>query len=283
MNFKFKISDFRFLILAALAVVCFTGCEPKEPERPILDSYPRKHLIEEFTGQDCGYCPYGMDCIHAFMADDPNFVLILHHYGYKKDHFSVAGSKTITNALGVDGAPSVAIDRAKVNYGSGKGVVFYPGDLETTKKSQFDTTTYASIFITNEYKASSRKLTIRVSGEISEPWAEDLHLTVLIKESGMIDYQADYYETKNGWKEFCHTNAVRAFLTAPKGDEMDVRERRYKEKYTIELDESWVPENCMVVAFITEGFQPVVQVEQTPVIAGTAGGADIEHGGITKK
>lgn len=121
------------------------------------------------------------------------------------------------------------------------------------------------------------------SGLISEPWAEDLHLTVLVKESGMIDYQQDYYETKNGWKEFCHTNAVRAFLTDPKGDEMDVRERRYKEKYTIELDESWVPENCMVVAFITEGFQPVVQVEQAPVIAGTSGGADIEHGGITKR
>ena len=50
-----------FTILAILIAMCFAGCEPNEPDRPILDSYPRKHLIEEFTGQDCGYCPYGMD------------------------------------------------------------------------------------------------------------------------------------------------------------------------------------------------------------------------------
>lgn len=277
------IYNLQFTIIAVLTAICFTACQqPNEPERPILDSYPKKHLIEEFTGQGCGYCPYGMDCIHDFMGNDSNFVLILHHYGYQKDHFSVTGSLTITNALKVDGAPSVSIDRTKTNYGEGKGVVFHPGYLGSTKKSQFDTTTYASIFIKTDYQPGSRNLTIDVSGEISEPWAEDLHLTVLIKESGMIDYQADYYNTQNGWKEFRHTNAVRAFLTAAKGDALNVHERRYKEKYTIELNEKWIPENCMVVAFITEGFQPVVQAEQCPVIAGTTGGADIQHGGITE-
>ena len=69
---------FPFLALS-LVFVALTSCKPKD--EPIPDSFPKTHLIEEFTGQSCGYCPYGMDCIHDFMADDTNFILVLHHYG----------------------------------------------------------------------------------------------------------------------------------------------------------------------------------------------------------
>ena len=58
---------FPFLALS-FAFVTLTSCEPKDEPKPevIPDSFPKKHLIEEFTGQGCGYCPYGMDCIHDF-------------------------------------------------------------------------------------------------------------------------------------------------------------------------------------------------------------------------
>ena len=46
-----------FLALIGLSALLLTACEPNTPQEPILDSYPKKHLIEEFTGQDCGYCP----------------------------------------------------------------------------------------------------------------------------------------------------------------------------------------------------------------------------------
>ena len=45
-----------FLALIGLSALLLTACEPNTPQEPILDSYPKKHLIEEFTGQDCGYC-----------------------------------------------------------------------------------------------------------------------------------------------------------------------------------------------------------------------------------
>ena len=57
--------------------------------------------------------------------------------------------------------------------------------------------------------------------------------------------------------------------------------QRYSENYVIDLKDAWVPENCMVVAFLSEEFQPVVQAAQKPVVDGTKGGADILHGGIT--
>ncbi|MBQ1874419.1 MAG: hypothetical protein II144_01850, partial [Paludibacteraceae bacterium] len=108
---------YRLFAILALGswLLVLPSCEPKpEPEPEVIpESFPRKHLIEEFTGQSCGYCPYGMDCVHDFMANDTNYILVLHHYGFAADHFSVAGSKTITSALKVSGAPNITIDRAK--------------------------------------------------------------------------------------------------------------------------------------------------------------------------
>lgn len=268
------------LAFIGIAVLAFTSCG-NEPSNPIPDSFPKKHLIEEFTGQDCGYCPYGMDCIHDFVGNDSNWIIVLHHYGYKADNFSVVGSRTITNTLKVSGAPSMTIDRAKTKYGTQSAVVFHPGYLENTAKSQFETTTYASIEIANNYDAASRTLQVKVSGDLAKKDIPNLYLTVLVKESGMIDYQSDYYNTYEGWKEFRHTNAVRAYLTEPKGDEIFVSKNHYSATYTLDLNEKWVPENCMVVAFLSEDFQPVVQAEQKPVVAGSKGGADIQHGGVT--
>ena len=286
---RFQISDFRFQIFAVLTALCFSACEPNKPEEPqseptkevIPSAFPKKHLIEEFTGQDCGYCPNGMDCIHEFVGNDTNWILVLHHYGYQADHFSVAGSKTITSALSVSGAPSMAINRANTKYGSKNTTVFHPGYLENVSKKQFEDSTYASLNIANSYDASSRELKVKVSGLVGRDDIGSLQLTVLVKESGMVDYQKDYYKTYEGWKEFRHTNAVRAFMTAAKGDAIEVNNQHYSAEYTVTLNNKWVAENCMVVAFLGESFQPVIQAEQKPVVAGTQGGADILHGGIT--
>jgi len=275
-------------LLSLLTAFCFTACEPNTPQEPvdptpdtIPSSFPKKQLIEEFTGQDCGYCPGGMDAIHEFIGNDTNWIVVLHHYGFASDNFSVAGSKTITSALGVNGAPTMTINRAKTNYGGGNSITFHPGNLENTSKSQFETSTYASVEISNTYDPATRELKVHVSGIVAKDEVPDLQLTVLVKESGMIDYQADNYRTFEGWQEFCHTNAVRAFLTAPKGELFGILNHRYSEEYTITLDSKWVPENCMVVAFLSDAFKPVVQAEQRPVVPGTKGGADIQHQGIT--
>jgi len=270
-----------FLALLSLAALTFTACNTNNPDGPIPDSFPKKHLIEEFTGQDCGYCPDGMNCISDFTANDTNFIVVLHHYGYKQDHFTVSGSKTITNTLGVNGAPSMTIDRAKTKTEDGSQTVFHPGYLPTTDKAQFATTTYASIEIKNSYNPDSRVLTARISGAVCTNDHPELYLTIMVKESGMLDVQADYYGSFEGWKEFRHTNAVRAFLTDAKGDVVTIKKQRYETEYSVVLDDNWVPENCMVVAILSENFKPVIQAEERPVVAGSKGGSDITHGGVT--
>lgn len=257
--------------------------DPTPEEDPIVfRNFPQKHLLEEFTGQDCGYCPYGMDCVHEFIQNDTNWIVVLHHYGYQADHFSVAGSKTITNKLGVSGAPSIAIDRARTKSDGGNVICFHPGYLPSVSTTQFADSTYASIVLNNSYDAASRTLKVHVSGRVFKEDAPALKLTLLVKESGMVDYQADYYYTYEGWQEFRHCNAVRAYLTAPTGDAVSVDSLyRYTAEYEVAINNQWAAENCAVVAVLAEDFNPVVQAEQKPVVADTKGGADIQHGGIT--
>ena len=280
--------------VCGLLMCGMTACEPKEEPKPtnptdstsvdtafVEMSFHKKHLLEEFTGQDCGYCPYGMDCVHDFIKNDSNWIVVLHHYGYAADHFTVSGSKTITTKLSVNGAPTIAIDRNKTKSSASNTICFHPGYLSTVNAAQFDTATYASIVLKNQYNASTRELSVHVSGQIGKKDAPKLKLTLLIKESGMIDYQADYYATYEGWTEFRHANAVRAFLSAALGDTISVNKQTYAADYTLTLNEKWVPENCAVVAVLAEDFKPVVQAEWQPVVAGSMGGEDILHGGIT--
>ena len=180
---------------------------------PRPTSFVRKHLIEEFTGQGCGWCPGGMDNVHEFMGVDPNWILVMHHT--YTDNLTVSNSNVIAQKLGVGGAPYVTLDRARTNYGEGSAIVFHPGYLPYTDKAQFDTTTYASIELENRYDSLTRELKVKVSGLVLDTTKKNLKLTVIVKESGVIAMQYDF--VNGNWPKFCHTNLVRVFLTSANG------------------------------------------------------------------
>lgn len=277
--------SFLFALIGA-ATLAFTACE-KELKLYNGD-FPKKNLIEEFTGQDCQYCPFGMDCVHDFTKEDPDWIIVMHHAGFYPDNLTIDGSSKIASKYKVNGAPMISINREKTSYINDYNkevsqLIFHPLYLETLTQS-FEKKTYASVNIANTYDASSRKLHVKVTGQIGKADFPTLNLTVLVKESGIIDYQADKYHSFKGWKEFRHTNAIRAFLTETFGDPISIvdKNRSYTAEYDIELSDKWNAENCMVVAFLTaEEDKPVVQAEQSPVISGSKGGADIQYGGIT--
>ena len=286
-----------YCFLYGLLVCVLVACEPIAPEivpqepqdttvfpiDTIVEtplSFPRKHLLEEFSGQECIYCPNGMDCVHQLIDNDTNWIVLLHHYGYKEDHFSVPGSKDITQRLGVSSAPNITIDRAVTQLGDTAETCFPPTEWTSIRKTDLVDTTFVSVVLENTFDAASRMLSVTVTGQVLTDEYPTLALTVVLKESGMVDFQADE-RTFEGWQEFRHANAVRAYLSAPLGDVLSIKEHTYSVQYGLQLDEEWIAENCAVVAFVSADFQPVLQAEQQPVVAGTTGGADILHGGIT--
>ena len=249
----------------------------------IQSSFSRKYLIEHFTGDQCGYCPAGMYSIVEYTQQTSTpCIWVSHHYGFNTDEYTISESAKIASACGAQGAPQMAINRTKV---MGASIAFHPGYLPEdgmaeTIANKCDTVAEASVVINHTYNAVSRELNVTVNGLVANPATTEYLLTVLIKENGLIGKQADYYwswkQDRGGWKEFMHPCVVRDVIsTSQLGDTVKVTNHRYSQSYTYTIADKWVPENCCVVAYITPlNKKPVINAEETPLIAGTTGGAE---------
>ena len=298
-----------FLSVIALIGSFFVGCQPKDPvddpkqpvdttEQPVdttdttkqpvdtttlPESFARKQLIEHFTGEDCGYCPMGMDYIDkAIKGKESQYVWLSNHSGYADDEFTITESKRIASKFNVDGAPSIMLNRVKWTYTGDNGpessVVLHPYYLsELTRK--VSATTTASVIINNTFDAAAKELKINISGQSINN--EELQLVVAVKESGLHGPQADYYNTWEGWQDFVHTNVVRAYVSSYLGDTVHLSNHAYKNEYTLTWNEAWNADNSSVVAFIINKSGEVLNAEEAPVVSGTTGGSDFHHEGVT--
>lgn len=260
-------------IFTVLVLVCATLVATAQD---IPTSFPRKFLIEHFTGDQCGYCPDGMYAIrdHIDNATIP-YIWVSHHYGYNTDEYSIAESQYIGKNVGVQGAPNMDLNRTKL---MGSTIAFHPGylpDLTSTIAAKFDSTAEASVVINHNYDPATRQLDITVSGQVANADVTEYLVSVLVKENGLIGKQADYtYAWKSGaWTRFMHPRVVRDFVTTHFGDTVKVENQTYSRSWTFTMDNSWVAENCCVVAYITSlAKRPIINAEQAPVVAGTTGG-----------
>ena len=253
-------------------------------------SFPRKYLIEHFTGDQCGYCPGGMFSIEEYISTtETPCIWVSHHYGYNEDEYTIPENAKIGKACGVSGAPNMAMNRTKI---MGTSIAFHPGYLVENGipaqiASKCPTEAEASVIINHTYDAATRELNVTVSGQVANTDVTEYLLTVLIKENGLIGKQSDYneYSFKSaGFKEFVHPRVVRDVLCSDAlGDIVAVENQAYSKDYTFTLPEGWVAENCGIVAYITPtNKKPIINAEETPLVAETTGGAEYKPFGITE-
>ena len=273
-------------IFTVLVLLCATLVVSAQE---VPSSFPRKYLIEHFTGDQCGYCPYGMYSIMEYSANTTTpCIWVSHHYGFNNDEYTIPESAKIGSTCGVQGAPNMAMNRTKV---MGTAIAFHPGYLTEdgmaeTIADKCDTTAEASVVIEHTYNAETRQLDVTVSGQVANTEVTEYLLTVLIKENGLIGKQADYYWSWKtaGYKEFMHPCVVRDLLTVSQlGDTVKVENQAYSMTFTYTVSEKWVAENCNVVAYITPlAKKPVINAEETPLVAGSTGGTEYQPFGITE-
>ena len=246
--------------------------------------FPRRFLIEHFTGDGCGYCPGGMYAISQYVQESsPSAIWVSHHYGYNTDEYTITESSSIGKMLGVQGAPNMALNRTKQD-GVGSTLPFHPGYLPEITINE-DTIAPTSVEINHTYNAETRQLDITVSGQTTIEADTSYLLTVLIKENRLVGKQSDYvYSWKTAtWDEYMHARVVRDFVTAHFGDTIQVTNQAYSHTLSYTVSEEWVPENCCVVAYLTPlKKKPVINAEQAPLIAGTTGGEEFYPYGITE-
>lgn len=266
-------------------LLAMTGCDPdNNPNDPNggsqTESFPKMILLEQFTSESCVNCPSGVMQIDAYLAKHPQTIWLGHHAGYGNDQWTISASTALANYLGVQGAPTVSLDRADYSvYGS--QIVYHPYYLAGAKN--LPTTTYASVNIRTT--CSDHHATIHVEGSVAKGHSEQLLLSVVIKENGLHGKQMDPNNTLAGsWEDYIHSNTIRAYVSKTLGDSISVTKGKYAADYTVDLDAAWVPDNCMIVAFLsdTKGLN-IVQAAETPVVPGSKGGTDIQHGGVTPK
>ena len=273
-------------IFTVLVLLCATLVASAQD---VPSSFPRKYLIEHFTGDQCGYCPYGMYSIMEYSANTTTpCIWVSHHYGFNNDEYTIPESAKIGSTCGVQGAPNMAMNRTKI---MGTAIAFHPGYLvedgmAETIADKCDTTAEASVVIEHTYNAETRQLDVTVSGQVANTETTEYLLTVLIKENGLIGKQADYYWSWKtaGYKEFMHPCVVRDLLTVSQlGDTVQVENQAYSMTFTYTVSEKWVAENCNVVAYITPlGKKPIINAEETPLVAGSTGGTEYKPFGITE-
>ena len=274
-------------IFTVLVLLCATLVASAQE---VPSSFPRKYLIEHFTGDQCGYCPYGMYSIMEYAAyyTTTPCIWVSHHEGYNVDEYTIPESAKIASTCGVQGAPNMAMNRTKVQ---GSTIAFHPGYLvedgmAATITNKCDTVAEASVVIDHTYNADTRELNVTVSGQVANTTTTEYLLTVLIKENGLIGKQADYYWSWKtaGYKEFMHPCVVRDLLTVSQlGDTVKVENQAYSMTFTYTVSEKWVAENCNVVAYITPlAKKPIINAEETPLVASSTGGTEYQPFGITE-
>ena len=273
-------------IFTVLVLLCATLVASAQE---VPSSFPRKYLIEHFTGDECGYCPEGMYSIVGYTQKTSTpCIWVSHHYGYNTDEYTISESAKIASTCGAQGAPQMAINRTKV---MGAAIAFHPGYLPEAGMaeaiaSKCDTVAEASVVIDHTYNAETRELNVTVSGQVANTAVTEYLLTVLIKENGLIGKQADYYWSWKtaGYKEFLHPCVARDLLSATQlGDTVKVENQSYSKTFTYTVSQKWVAENCNIVAYITPlNKKPIINAEETPLVAGTTGGAEYLPFAITE-
>lgn len=263
--------------LLAIASIALTACDSTNKPDPEGTTYPRVQLIEHFTGEGCGYCPYGMNFIDEVYSANPDAYVWISNHTYGRDEFTITESNAIARKLDVTGAPQITINRSKYD-----GERIYHPYYTSEYMAKEATTATSTISIDRTYNSAANDLKITINGRTSDKQLEKVLLTVAITESGMVGAQSDYMFSWAGWKKFTHTHAVRTYLTSATGDEVAVKNGSFTYSVSGSMTAGWKEENCMIVAWITpaDGFWPVLNAAKKPVVEGTKGGDDIHHGGI---
>lgn len=182
----------------------------------------RTSLIEQFTGNQCGYCPGGHDRIAAAVEGRTDYIWMVHHAGYNTDALSNASSSALTFFYNDNStyAPAVMFDRSYLSAEDPGPVMSVPATAGIT--SYLDEATSAPCFLTLalnnvNFNESSRAVTGTVAGHFtSNIYSANTRLAVYVVEDSIVLTQADY--TNGTQPLYIHMHTARTTITNQWGD-----------------------------------------------------------------
>lgn len=231
----------------------------------------QKHYIEQYVSHQSPYVPYVDPIFDAVCKENSNVCLV---------NIEGTSSNAVDEALYLHEIypytyPSFTIDRF---YFPGEtSIAFDINDYATVVPdimvgviqqliNEADwNPAFASINIVPSFNAETRKLTLSVSGETTDEIDkifQGVALTLMITEDSVKAPQMTYNEMtqKSTWNSsYLHHHLLRKYITAPLGDQLDIRDNRYHVDYEVTLPATWKAENISIVALLTKAASAVTE------------------------
>lgn len=265
-----NISHSIYIVAMIMAAAGISSCDDvKEDDRFIQIERPdisRKVLIQEFTGINCVNCPTGAATVHEIQELYPDAVIAvgLHPGGtgfsgpIGRFNLNTELSRVYYDYFQPAGFPAAVIDGEAplTNVSLWSGAV----------SSALAKPAAGEIDITPLYDADNRVLSVDYSVEINEVYNQALYLNVWVVENDIVGPQ------KSGstlLRDYHHNHVFRGSMTGDWGISLAdkfIPEDNFQGQVSLELDASWVPENCHVVAFLQNPDRKVEQAEEAPAI-----------------
>lgn len=175
----------------------------------------RTVLLEEFTGNKCGYCPGGYTRIQQALPGH-NAIMVAHHAGYNDDALTCNENKALTwyyNSSNGTYAPALMIDRARLDPSS-PGPVMGVGtanDISAYLSEREAVPCFLNLNLSNvNFDEASRQVTGKISGQFTRPiYNANTRLQVYLVEDSFLMSQADYDQGITV-QDYRHMHAVRA-------------------------------------------------------------------------
>lgn len=260
----------KYILPFFVLFLLFSACDENMPEIACLscedDELPpepqdRVVLVEEFTGVRCINCPAGSAELENLLSvyGDQLVAVSIHAeffanpYPQSQYDFQTPEGDFIISLVGLPEAyPSAVVDRKQFTGESDLQLVGQ-GSWAGKIAEQLDGQAKISLNINNTYDDASRNLSVNVSGDVFEAVDEEVRLTIMITETGIVDHQLTPNSSPDTDPDYVHKHVLRKVITAFDGDVVtnsaeigDVID----EVYSYTLPDEWNAAGCEVIAFL---------------------------------
>lgn len=286
-------NTFKILTLALTALILAFGCDKVKFPTSTVETYTppendtvivQKVIIEEFTGQACGGCPGAAVTARSLAQAYPDQAIIITiHAGYFADTSSQGGNYFPTTLATVPGNeladefdvlvnPIGMVNRKEYQ----SNLLLSPGTWSPALAELLSEAPQANIDIETDFDASTNELSIVTEYQFLSNLSGDYNLVVLITETDIYDWQKNYAGTGDPQypagdvPDYKHEHVYRAAVNGTWGQSIVSGNAEAgstgSETLTYTLDPNWIPENCSVVAYITNtADRSILQAEEVHV------------------
>lgn len=200
-------------------------------------------LMEIFTGTWCSNCPAIAVAAEDIGESEENIAILEYHNG---DAYVIPGATTRENYYSVAGFPTTNLDGELLIYGGGAASLA-PNMLTTMENQQainIDIPSVATLETEVTY-IDSVNFDIDITTEETYDWyGDNLALHVVLTESGIA-------ESWQGLNDLHYV--VRKMLPDGNGSAFNFNtETSHNFNFQLELDESWIKDECELVVFIQD-------------------------------